>query len=75
MLGILGLLTGWMLLLPALVVVYLQLGGQPFPLIWPIVTFAASVPMLAFSTIAGIVTIFFSVRSLTRRAEPLSPPR
>lgn len=75
MLGILGLLTGWVLLLPALVTVYLMLGGQPFPLIWPIVMFAASLPMLAFSTIAGMVVIFFSVRSLTRRAEPLAPPR
>ena len=75
MLGVLGLLTGWVLLTPALVVIYLQLGGPPFRLLWPIITFAASVPMLGFSTIAGIVLIFFSLRSLTRRPEPLAPPR
>jgi hypothetical protein len=75
MLGVLGLLTGWVLLLPALVVIYLRLGGYPFPVLWPVITFAASVPMLGFSTLAGIVLIVFSVRSLTRRPEPLMPPR
>jgi hypothetical protein len=75
MLGVLGLLTGWVLLIPAFVVLYLQLGGPPFRFLWPIITFAASVPMLGFSTIAGIVLIFFSIRSLTRRPEPLMPPR
>jgi hypothetical protein len=75
MLGVLGLLTGWVLLIPLLVVIYLQLGGPPFRFLWPIITFAASVPMLGFSTIAGIVLIAFSVRSLTRRPEPLMPPR
>ena len=74
MVGVLGLLTGWVLLLPALVTVYLLLGGQPFPLIWPIVTIAGSVPVLGFSTIAGIVVIFLSVRRLARRPEPLAPP-
>jgi len=52
----------------------LLLGGQPFPLIWPIVTIAGSVPVLGFSTIAGIVVIFLSVRRLARRPEPLAPP-
>lgn len=75
MLGILGLLTGWVLLIPALVVVYLRLGGQPFPVLWPIITFAASVPMLGLSTIAGVTLIVLSVRTLTRPAEPLAPPR
>ena len=75
MLGVLGLLTGWALLLPALVVVYLQLGGRPFPILWPIIHIAASVPLLAFSTIVGIALIFFSIRALTRRPEPLMPPR
>jgi hypothetical protein len=75
MLGVLGLLTGWVLLIPAFVVLYLQLGGPAFRFLWPIITFAASVPMLGFSTIAGIVLIFFSIRSLTRRPEPLMPPR
>ena len=75
MLGILGLLTGWVLLVPAFVTLYLWLGGPPFRVLWPVITFAASVPMLGFSTIAGIVLIFFSVRSLTRRPEPLTPPR
>jgi len=31
--------------------------------------------MLAFSTIAGIALVVLSVRSLTRRSEPLAPPR
>jgi hypothetical protein len=75
MLGVLGLLTGWALLIPALAVIYLRLGGYPFPVLWPIITFAASVPMLGFSTVAGIVLIVFSIRSLTRRPEPLMPPR
>jgi hypothetical protein len=75
MLGVLGLLTGWVLLVPALVTLYLWLGGAPFRFLWPIMSFAASVPMLGFSTIAGIALIFFSVRSLTRRPEPLMPPR
>ena len=75
MLGVLGLFTGWVLLIPLLVVFYLQLGGPPFRFLWPIITFAASVPMLGFSTITGIVLIVFSVRSLTRGAEPLMPPR
>jgi len=75
MLGVLGLVTGWVLLIPALVVIYLRLGGPPVPGLWPIITFAASVPMLAFSTIAGIALVVFSVRSLTRPPEPLSPPR
>ncbi|PZO52323.1 MAG: hypothetical protein DCF16_09700 [Alphaproteobacteria bacterium] len=75
MLGVLGLLTGWVLLIPALVVVYLRLGGPPVPVLWPVITFAASVPMLAFSTIAGITLVVLSVRSLTRPSEPLAPPR
>jgi len=75
MLGVLGLLTGWLMLVPALVVIYLQLGGPPFRFLWPVITFAGSVPMLGFSTIAGLALIFFSIRSLTRRPEPLMPPR
>jgi hypothetical protein len=63
------------LLIPALAVIYLNLGGYPFPVLWPIITFAASVPMLGFSTVAGIVLIVFSIRSLTRRPERLMPPR
>ena len=74
MLGVLGLLTGWVLLVPALVTLYLWLGGPPFRFLWPVVTFAGSVPMLGFSTIAGIALIVFSVRSLTRGPEPLAPP-
>ena len=73
--GVLGLLTGWVLLLPAFVVIYLQLGGPPFGVLWPIIHIASSVPMLGFSTIAGIAVFFFSIRSLTRRPEPLMPPR
>jgi hypothetical protein len=73
--GVLGLLTAWVLLIPALVVIYLQLGGPPFRFLWPVITFAASAPMLGLFTIAGIVLIVFSVRSLTRGSEPLAPPR
>ena len=73
--GILGLLTGWVLLLPLLVMIYLQLGGPPFPILWPFAHIAASVPMLGFSTFAGIAVIFFSIRSLTRPEDPLTPPR
>jgi hypothetical protein len=75
MLGVLGLLTGWVLLIPAFVVLYLQLGGPPFRILWPVITFAASVPMLGFSTIGGIALIVFSLRSLMRRPDPLMPPR
>ena len=73
--GVLGLLTGWVLVLPAFVVIYLQLGGPPFPILWPIIHIAASVPLLAFATGLGVAVIFFSIRSLTRRPEPLMPPR
>jgi len=75
MLGVLGLLTGWLLLVPAIVVIYVRLGGPIFRELWPIITFAASVPMLAFSTIAGLALIVLSIRKLTRREEPLAPPR
>ena len=75
MLGVLGLMTGWALLLPAFVAIYLQLGGRPFGILWPIIHMASSAPLLAFSTIAGAAVIFFSIRSLTRRSEPLMPPR
>jgi hypothetical protein len=73
MLGILGLLTGWLLLIPAFVLIYLQFGGPPLRFLWPVMSFASSVPMLGFSTIAGLALIFFSIRSLTRRPEPLMP--
>lgn len=75
MLPILGLLTGWAMLIPVLVVIYLRLGGPLYSWMWPIVTFAASAPIVAFSTTVGVTLIFLSGRKLTHRDEPLAPPR
>jgi len=75
MLGILGLLTGWILLTPILVVFWLRLGLPYMEWMAPFGGIAISVPMLAFSTLAGIALIARSVRSLAQRDDDLAPPR
>jgi hypothetical protein len=69
MLGIVGLLTGWALLSPLLVVIYLRLGFPYMQWMAPLAGIAVSVPMLAFMTIAGLVMIAWSVGKLTRRED------
>ena len=74
MLGILGLLTGWILLTPILVVFWLRLGLPYMEWMAPFAGIALSVPVLAFSTLAGISLIAWSVRSLAKRDDDLAPP-
>ncbi|MBC7770816.1 MAG: hypothetical protein H7124_18710 [Phycisphaerales bacterium] len=69
MLRVLGLLTGWVLLTPLALVIYLRLGGPFMSWMAPAAGIAISVPMLGFFTLAGIAMIFFSVRSLARQAD------
>jgi|GEM_PF-3440917 len=66
MLRLLGLLTGWVLLLPLALVFYLQLGGPFLPWMAPVAGIAVSVPMLGFFTLAGAAIIFFSVRAYSQ---------
>ena len=66
MMPLLGLLTGWVMLSPLLLVIYFRLGGPFFPWMAPIASIAMSIPMLGFFTIAGFVLIFFSVRAYAR---------
>jgi hypothetical protein len=75
MLNILGLLTGWVLLAPLLFVIYLWAGGPYIHWMAPLAGIAVSIPVLAFSTVAGIALMFFSARGLARRPDPLMPPR
>jgi len=72
--GVLGLLTGWVLLIPALLVFFLQLGGGYHPLMAPFLGMAASLPLLVFLTLSGLILIGLSVRQLSRPPE-LDPPR
>lgn len=72
--GVLGLLTGWVLLIPALLVLFLQLGGGYHPLMAPFLGVAASLPLLAFLTLGGLILIGLSVRQLARPPD-LGPPR
>jgi hypothetical protein len=74
MLGVLGLLTGWVLISPALIVLYLQLGLPYQTWMAPFAGIAMSVPMLGFSTVGGIAMIVWSVIQLTRREDDLAPP-
>jgi hypothetical protein len=67
--GVLGLLTGWVLLTPSLVVIYLQFGGGYHPLMTPFLGVAASLPLLLFLTLAGFTLIALSVRRLSRPPE------
>ncbi len=69
MVGVLGLLTGWALLMPALVALAVTLGFPYFGWMRFFLGIAASFPMLVFCTVAGVVMIFFSVRALSRPAD------
>ncbi len=69
MVGVLGLLTGWALLMPALLAIYATLGFPYFRWMSFFLGIAASFPMLVFSTLAGLFMIFISVRNLTRPAD------
>jgi hypothetical protein len=66
MVGVLGLLTGWALLMPALVALAVTIGFPYFGWMSFFLGIAASFPMLVFCTVGGVVMIFFSVRGLTR---------
>ncbi|MBN8606978.1 MAG: hypothetical protein J0L81_08685 [Caulobacterales bacterium] len=69
MLGIVGLLTGWALLCPLLVAIYLRLGFPYMAWMAPLAGIAVSLPMLAFMTIAGLIMIAWSVGKLTTRED------
>lgn len=69
MLGVLGLLTGWALLMPLLMMVYITLGFPYFHWMSFFLGIAASFPLLVFSTLGGIAMIFFGVRNLSRPAD------
>ncbi len=69
MLGVLGLMTGWLLLMPLLVFIYVQLGGPYITILAPFAHIALSVPMLGFCTIGGITLVAWSVRRLARGNE------
>lgn len=67
--GVLGLLTGWALLMPALIVLWLRLGGPYLSWMAPFVGIAVSVPMLGFLTLGGIAVMALSVRHLSRKLD------
>ena len=67
--GVLGLLTGWALLMPALIVLWLRLGLPYMSWMAPFVGVAASVPMLGFFTLGGIAVMALSVRQLSRKPD------
>lgn len=67
--GVLGLLTGWALLTPAALVLYLRMGGGYSPWMAPFVGVASSVPMLGFFTLGGIFVIALSVRALSHKRD------
>jgi hypothetical protein len=64
--GVLGLLTGWALLLPLLIVAWLRVGGPYMSWMAPFAGVAASVPMLGFLSLGGVAVIALSVRRLSR---------
>lgn len=64
--GVLGLLTGWVLLAPALLVLFLRLGGPYHPWMAPVLGLAVSAPVLGFLTLGGLALIALSVRRLAR---------
>lgn len=74
-LRVLGLLTGWVLLAPLALVVFLRFGGQYQEWMAPAAGIAISVPMLGFFSIAGIGAIFLSVRGLAAPKDELAGPR
>lgn len=67
--GVLGLLTGWALLTPALVVAYVSLGGGYALWMAPFLGVAASAPMLGFFTLGGVAVIALSVRALSHKRD------
>lgn len=69
MLGIVGLITGWALLLALLVFFYLRLGLPFMDWMGPFIHIAASAPMVDFSTVAGLAMIAWSVGKLTKRED------
>jgi hypothetical protein len=72
--GVLGLLTGWVLLGPAIVFLIVSLRLGYHPLMAPFLGVAASLPLLAFSTLGGIAVIALSLRRLSRPPD-IEPPR
>jgi len=71
-LRVLGLLTGWVLLTPLALVIFLQLGGDYQDWMAPAAGIAVSVPMLGFFSLAGIALIAISVRGLARPQDDLT---
>jgi hypothetical protein len=69
MVGILGLLTGWALLMPAFFVIWVSLGLPYFRWMNFFLGIASSVPMLAVATVAGLVMCALSVRSFARQGD------
>jgi hypothetical protein len=67
--GVLGLLTGWALLMPALLVLFLRLGGPYHPIMAPFLGIAVSLPLLGFATLGGLALIAVSVRRLSRNPD------
>ncbi|MEQ1617710.1 MAG: hypothetical protein ABL883_05125 [Terricaulis sp.] len=66
MLGVLGLITGWALLTPAALFLWVRFGGQTAPWMRPFLDIAASAPTLGFCTIGGLAAIAWSVGQLSR---------
>jgi hypothetical protein len=64
-----GLLTGWALLMPGILVLYVSMGLPYARWMSFFLGIAASFPLLVLCTLGGFATIFFSVRSLTRPAD------
>lgn len=69
MLGVLGLLTGWLLLMPAALLLYMTLGGPYQDWMGFFLGIAASLPMLVFLTLAGLFVLLLSARQLARQRD------
>lgn len=69
MLGVVGLVTGWALLMPLLLFIYLRLGFPIMDWMIPFLHIAAEFPVLAFSTLIGLAMIAWSVAKLSKRDE------
>jgi hypothetical protein len=65
-LGVLALLTGWVLLTPGVLVVWVLLGGGVSAWMVPFLGIAASAPMLGFCTIGGLAAIAWGIVQLAR---------
>jgi hypothetical protein len=66
MVGVLGLLTGWVLLMPLLTMLFVMSGGPYQTWMGVFLGIAASFPLLVFMTLAGLAMIALSVRRLAR---------